>query len=176
MLTSASCSRRGVRARERPRFIACRYDPAMSRPRAAHEASGAAPVRIALLELKSAMQELLSAVPGLAGFRPVDIESALGIDLKLAWKVSHLAHAGDPFDAVRHLPGDLAGSIVAEAARQRGVPAARIAAMRKALAIVQELGTAWAGSKRAFVLLSANLATAEDVSRWSAARNSSMAA
>lgn len=134
----------------------------MSRPRAAHEASGAAPVRIALLELKSAMQELLSAVPGLAGFRPVDIESALGIDLKLAWKVSHLAHAGDPFDAVRHLPGDLAGSIVAEAARRRGVPAARIAAMRKALAIVQELGTAWAGSKRAFVLLSANLATAED--------------
>lgn len=134
----------------------------MSAPRPKPAAVGVSDVRLALLDVKSSMQALLSAVPGLQAFRPVDIEQALGIDLKLAWKVSHLAHAGDPFDAVRHLPGDVAGAIVAAAAGRRGVPVAITRAFRTALDRAQTIGIAWAGGKRAFSLLSANLANASD--------------
>jgi hypothetical protein len=134
----------------------------MRLPREDRAADGTPAVRLALLDLKLAVQQLLTAVPGLGGFRPVDVQGALGIHLKLAWKLSHLAHAGDPFDAVRHLPGELAGSIVSNAARQRGVPEDRIIAVARALNQVQELGIAWAGSKRAFGLLSANLASNAD--------------
>ncbi|MBM4114271.1 MAG: hypothetical protein FJ252_00140 [Phycisphaerae bacterium] len=123
---------------------------------------GASDVRVALLDLKASTQDVLAAVPGLTGFRPVDIEGALGIDLKLAWKLSHLAHAGDPFDAVRHLPGELAAKIAAQAAAKKGVPAAKTEAMMAALFRVQSLGIAWSGGKRAFGLLSANMATNAD--------------
>lgn len=134
----------------------------MSASRTHPDSSGASDVRVALLDLKVATQELLAAVPHLPGFRPVDIEGALDIDLKLAWKLSHLAHAGDPFDAVRHLPGELAAEIVAKAAAKKGVPVAKTEAMMAALLRVQSLGIAWSGSKRAFGLLSANMATNAD--------------
>ena len=108
------------------------------------------------------MRDLLAAVPGMQGFRPVDLEKALCVDLKLAWKLTHIAQSGDPFACVRHLPGPLGIKITAKAATKCGVPRDTVTQMIAAMSFAQEVGLKWAGNKRAFELLSANLSTAQD--------------
>ncbi len=119
-------------------------------------------VREALQVLKAAMRDLLAGVPGMPGFRPVDLEKSLGIDLKLAWKLTHIAQSGDPFACVRHLPGPLGLKIAAKAATKCGVPQATVDRLIVAMRSAQQVGVKWAGSKRAFELLSANLSSSED--------------
>ena len=93
------------------------------------------------------MRDLLAAVPGMQGFRPVDLEKALGVDLKLAWKLTHIAQSGDPFACVRHLPGPLGIKITAKAATKCGVPRDTVTQMIAAMSFAQEVGLKWAGNK-----------------------------
>lgn len=119
-------------------------------------------VRDTLGRLQSAARDVLAEVPGLAGSRPVDVVAALGIDLKLAWKVSHIAQSGDPFGIVRHLPGAVGWKIWLEAAKAKG---AGRGALEKALARferVQRIGEAWAGHRRNFAALAASVLESGD--------------
>jgi len=112
-------------------------------------------VRDAIADLQKAVRSALVGVPGLAGNRPVDVVAALDIDLKLAWKVTSIAQSGDPFSCVRHLPGSAGWGILAEAFSARGVASRKIAEATNAFERVQRAGEAWAGSRRAFLALSA---------------------
>lgn len=119
-------------------------------------------VREALHELQGATREVLDAVPGLPGTRPVDLTATLAIDLKLAWKIARIAQSSDPFECVRHLPGNEGWSIWLEAAELKG--ASRKAVRNAAAAFDRALGSglAWAGSRQALTDLAAGLAQGGD--------------
>lgn len=119
-------------------------------------------VRDALGLLQSATRDALAEVRGLPGVRPVDLVSSLGIDLKLAWKISHVAQTGDPFSIVRHLPGAVGWNIWLAAARGKG--ASRAACDRALVAFERaiRLGEAWAGERRSFAALSVSVLKGSD--------------
>jgi len=137
-------------------------DASKSPPAASAHGVSTGEVRDALGRLQSAARDVLAEVSGLAGSRPVDLVASLGIDLKLAWKVSHIAQSGDPFGIVRHLPGAVGWKIWLEAARAKG---AGRAALERAIAqfeSVQRIGEAWAGHRRNFAALSASVLESGD--------------
>lgn len=119
-------------------------------------------VRDAIADLQRSVREVLAEVQGLKGNRPVDVVAALGIDLKLAWKVTNIAQSGDPFSCVRHLPGAGGWSIFGDALARRGTSAERIAAATEAFDRVLRLGEAWAGSRRGFLALAAGAVRGAD--------------
>ena len=69
-----------------------------------------------MTELTTALTAVIEGCDRVPGSRPIDISRGLGIDMKLAWKASHLANAAAPFDAVRHLPGAAGVRILLNAA------------------------------------------------------------
>lgn len=120
-------------------------------------------VRAGLAKLQVAVRNVLAGVPGLPGTRPVEIAAALGIDLKLAWKVARIAQSGDPFGAVRHLPGSAGWRIAMEAAERAGAAAAVVAEATAAFERATASGAAWAGDRRAFEMMAAGLAAGSDM-------------
>jgi hypothetical protein len=120
-------------------------------------------VRDALVELQTAVREAMAGAKHLGGGRPVDLVAAFGLDLKLAWKLSRIAQSGDPFAAVRHLPGAAGWRIAMDAMRAAGSPAASIAAADEAFDGAIRLGTAWAGDRKAFDMMAAGLAAGSDL-------------
>ena len=76
------------------------------------------PVAAALVmsSLTTALEEVFKDCDSIDGMRPIDLARGLGVDMKLAWKASHLANAVEPFDAVRHLPGMAGMRILLDAA------------------------------------------------------------
>ena len=119
--------------------------------------------REALVALQSAVREALATVPGIAGPRPVDLEAALGIDLKLAWKVARIAQSGDPFACVRHLPGAAGWRIALDAMTRAGANAPKVARAGSAFENAVETGTRWAGDRKAFDMMAAGLAAGSDM-------------
>ncbi len=122
-----------------------------------------AEVRDALAALQVAVREVMTAVPGVAGSRPVDVMAALGIDLKLAWKLARIAQSGDPFTVVRHLPGAAGWRIAMEAARTAGAPQAAVARSVRSFDDAVRLGTAWAGDRKGFDMMAAGLTAGSDL-------------
>lgn len=120
-------------------------------------------VREALLALQAAARDALATVSALSGSRPVDVVAALGLDLKLAWKLARIAQSGDPFAAVRHLPGIAGWRIATGAMRAAGADAALVARADEAFEEVVRIGTAWAGDRRAFDMMAAGLASGSDL-------------
>jgi hypothetical protein len=120
-------------------------------------------VRESLVQLQSAVREALASVPGIAGPRPVDLEAALGIDLKLAWKVARIAQSGDPFACVRHLPGAAGWRIALAAMTRAEANAGKIARAAAAFDAAVATGTRWAGDRKAFDMMAAGLASGSDM-------------
>lgn len=131
-------------------------------PRPQHAVT-TAHVRAELVRLQSAVREMVAAVPGIAGSRPVDLMAALQIDLKLAWKLARIAQSGDPFAAVRHLPGAAGWRIAVEAARRSGAPDALVVRADAAFASAVRTGTLWAGDRKAFDMMATGLASGSDM-------------
>jgi hypothetical protein len=119
-------------------------------------------VRDAIADLQRSVREVLAEADGLKSSRSVDVVAALGIDLKLAWKVTKIAQSGDPFSCVRHLPGVGGWGIFGDALARRGAAAGRIAAATAAFERVLRLGEAWAGSRRNFLALAAGAVRVAD--------------
>jgi hypothetical protein len=119
-------------------------------------------VRDAIADLQRSVREALAGVERLEGNRPVDVVAALGIDLKLAWKVTNIAQSGDPFSCVRHLPGAGGWAIFTDALARGDAAAGRIAAASAAFERVQRLGESWAGSRRGFLALAAGAVRGAD--------------
>ena len=107
--------------------------------------------------LKNALSVVLDSCEGLEGTRPIDISRGLGIDMKLAWKASHLANASQPFDSVRHLPGIAGMRILLDAAAARGCEARTVSKALDAFKSVQNFISKNCGSRRAFESMVAGL-------------------
>lgn len=112
----------------------------------------------ALLALQRFTSSLLDSVPNLDPRRPIDVANALGLDLKLAWRMFRLARAGDPFDSCRHVPGSGGYRIWLDAVRRHGGPAEEIARADEAFEAFQEVVKRYAGSRRNFEMMVAGLA------------------
>jgi hypothetical protein len=126
------------------------------------EVGALASVREALHELQSATREVLDAIPGLPGTRPVDLTAGLSIDLKLAWKIARIAQSSDPFECVRHLPGSEGWSIWLDAAARAGAARSSVDGAAAAFERALRSGLAWAGSRQALTDLAAGLAQGGD--------------
>lgn len=101
-------------------------------------------------ELTSALSAMFESCDAVSGNRPIDISRGLGIDMKLAWKASHLANSAGPFDAVRHLPGAAGMRILVDAVTARGGDEERIDRATRAFDEVRGFISRSAGSRRAF--------------------------
>lgn len=120
-------------------------------------------VRDAIVRLQTSVREAMAGAKQLEGGRPVDLVAAFGLDLKLAWKISRIAQSGDPFAAVRHMPGAAGWKIAMDAMRAAGSPASRIETADAAFEEAIRLGTAWAGDRKAFDMMAAGLAAGSDL-------------
>jgi hypothetical protein len=120
-------------------------------------------VRESLAALQSAMREALAGVPRLSGTRPVDLVAALGLDLKLAWKLARIAQTSDPFASVRHLPGAAGWRIALDAIRRAGAVPATCDRLAAAFDEATRIGAAWGGDRRAFEMMAAGIAAGSDM-------------
>lgn len=115
-----------------------------------------------MTELTTALTAVIEGCDGVPGTRPIDISRGLGIDMKLAWKASHLANSAAPFDAVRHLPGAAGMRILLEAASTRGCPAETVRRADRGFEAVRSFISRRAGSRRAFESMVAGIEGARD--------------
>jgi hypothetical protein len=106
-------------------------------------------------ELRGAFIELLATIPGLPE-RPLQVARFLGLDKNLAWKLSRVARAADPAEAVRHLPGTAGLKRVLEACGERGADAGALAAVRDAIERFEGMVDRHTGDRQTLDLLLAS--------------------
>ena len=104
----------------------------------------------AMAGLRGALAALLVGCDSVIGTRPIDIARGLGIDMKLAWKMSHLAEAARPFDSVRHLPGTAGMRIFLDAASGRDADPDAVKRSKEAFAAVQGVISQYCGTRKVF--------------------------
>lgn len=110
--------------------------------------------------IQRALRESLGAAlatASLDGEGPTAVARALGIDLKLAWKVDRLLAARTPADALRFVPGRRAQGLLRDAYRDAGAPPASIAAVEQAFERFEQLVRDEAGSRKDFEALLASM-------------------
>src|SRR5215207_2510197 len=90
------------------------------------------------------------ALAGVGGARPADLGRQLKLDKTLAWRVARFVEESDPLRAARHLPGGGAVEILLKAAREQGVGADRVEAVRVADRQLREFVRQHAGDRRSF--------------------------
>ncbi len=110
--------------------------------------------------LRKVTARLLDSIPNLDPARPVDVANALGLDLKLAWRMFRLARAADPFEGARHVPGSVGYRIWTEAAAAHAASKHLVTEATAAYAQLQEVIDRFAGSRKAFDMMVAGLANA----------------
>ena len=118
--------------------------------------------REAVGTLTVAISKLIDESPSIVGNRPIDISRGLGVNMKLAWKVSHLATVASPFDAVRHLPGAQGIKIIIDAASQHGSSKIACNRVEQAFGKLQSFISSQAGSKRQFESMIAGVEESRD--------------
>src|SRR5688572_21332807 len=106
----------------------------------------------AAARLRSAQATLIDvlAQAGVGGARPTDLARQLGLDKTLAWRVARFVEEPDPLRAARHFPGGGGVEIVLRAARDQGVDAGRVQAVRVADRQLREFVRQHAGDRRSF--------------------------
>lgn len=115
-----------------------------------------------LRQLVETAHVAVAAACGIDAPRGIDVTRRLGLDPKLAWKLTRIANARDPFECVRYLPGDRAWEIVGARLRAHGVDAGLIGQLLTLAAEVRVAGRRWAGSPSAFVLMAAGVVAEGD--------------
>ena len=116
----------------------------------------------AMTDLRGALTKLISDCRQVGGTRPIDISRGLGIDMKLAWKMSHLAEAARPFDSARHVPGGAGMRIFLDAAGDRGADPEDVKRTEVAFAKLQAMIAEYCGSRRVFETMVSEIQEAED--------------
>jgi hypothetical protein len=116
----------------------------------------------AMTGLRSALAGLISGCRQVAGTRPIDISRGLGIDMKLAWKMSHLAEAARPFDSARHVPGGAGMRIFLDAAGARDADPEDVKRTEAAFAKVQGVIAEHCGSRKVFETMVSEMQETED--------------
>ncbi len=103
-------------------------------------------VRDALQRFRGALIELYSqagADPGV----PQDVSRRFGIHKNLAWKLSRVMGANDPFASIQHLPGDAGIDIALEAFNKSGVVSTTVNAVQSALSHLDDTIALHAGDR-----------------------------
>ncbi|RNC82368.1 MAG: hypothetical protein ED559_11480 [Phycisphaera sp.] len=92
---------------------------------------------------------LLGVMRGVAagGSQSRDLESALGLDRTLAWKVSSAASCSFPFDVARHIPGKSAIKILTKAGKRKGLSPEVLGRVESAYADYEQLVKVHAGDR-----------------------------
>lgn len=124
--------------------------------------------RLALVQLRGALADMLNATPDEAGNGPkskrqkservggggirraVDIERSLKVDRTTSWRLHKIATAGDPLSVGIHIPGPTSMQRVLKQAAGRLVPQERIEAVRVAYQGVDDIITRYAGDRATF--------------------------
>ena len=122
------------------------------------------PIAAALVmsSLTTALEEVFKDCDLIDGLRPIDLARGLGVDMKLAWKASHLANAAEPFDAVRHLPGMAGMRILLDAATHKNCDLRLVNRAMDSYKAVQNFISRRCGSRRAFESMVAGIEGARD--------------
>lgn len=84
---------------------------------------------------------------------PTAIAQALGVDIKLAWKLARIADVSTPLDAVPYLPGEGAIEGLVKRARARGVAREALDEVRSAADAVRALVELHAGDRASFEVM-----------------------
>src|SRR5205814_1895516 len=84
-------------------------------------------LRIVAGSLRSAIIDALGSVETDAS-KPTKIARRLGLDKNLAWRVSRIASAGDPYSATQHIPGDAGVDILVRSLERGGADFRRLRA------------------------------------------------
>jgi hypothetical protein len=107
--------------------------------------------------LRRAVADVVRAIT-VPGNRPVDLATGLKIDNKLAWKISRVIDAADPFAAARYVPGASGFGIFLRAAKRSEVSKGVIASAKAAFDSFDELIHTHADSRKAFDMMLAGYA------------------
>jgi hypothetical protein len=107
----------------------------------------------AIAALQEALRVLVGSLPDVRIRRPNDLANALGVDPKLAWRVSQVINGSDPFGAALHVPGRSGMRIFLTAAAGRGAPQSALSAAQAAYERFAELVYLHAGDRRTFDML-----------------------
>lgn len=114
-----------------------------------------------LVALQSALTKLVSGA-GVAASAPAEMSRALGVDLKLAWKIDRLLDLRAPEAALAYVPGSRALLGFTKAARSAGASAAMAEAVMEAHAGFESFAHIEAGSRKEFDSLLASIRQEHD--------------
>lgn len=115
-------------------------------------------VQQAVGSVRSAFGAIAASLPG-SPSRAHELQRALDIDKKLAWKIASVVNDADPFAAAKQLPGPAGVDIFLEAARARQVPAELIDQARGALRDFDGLIEVHAGDRVTLEMMMGGFAT-----------------
>ena len=107
--------------------------------------------------VRAAFLSVLDSIPARPR-RASEICRELGISQTLAWRIVQVADAGDPFAAVRYVPGESAVETFLGAAQAHGAPLEALERARSAVAQFKKLVRDHAGNRRSLELMMAGLA------------------
>ncbi|GJQ30138.1 MAG: hypothetical protein HBSAPP03_20220 [Phycisphaerae bacterium] len=102
--------------------------------------------RDAIQGLRVALIELFGQA-GVNAAQPVEVAKAIGFHKNLAWRISRVISASDPFAALAHMPGTSGFEIAIAAFERANVSASAVAAAREALRRFDEVVDHHAGDR-----------------------------
>lgn len=106
----------------------------------------ASDVRQALQRFRGSLIELYSQVGADPG-APQDVSRRFGIHKNLAWKLSRVMSASDPFASIQHLPGDAGIEIAVEAFAKAGASNTVVESVQSALEHLDDIIETHAGDR-----------------------------
>lgn len=120
-----------------------------------------AEARAAVAALQQALAGVVERIAEPNERRLTDIASILGIDTKLAWKLTRILELNDPFAAGLYVPGASGVRILMRAASEKGVGADTVAALGDAYKAFEAVQRNHAGDRRTLDMLLTGLAEEE---------------
>ena len=106
--------------------------------------------RHAIQQLRNALGDVVEQLPGGRTMRPAHLADALELDTRLAWKISKIASADDPFLASQYVPGAGGLRIFLRAAARSHVDEQAIQRVNAAFAEYRKVMKAHAGDRDSF--------------------------
>jgi hypothetical protein len=117
--------------------------------------------REVILRFQAAVGKLVEVLPIELKAGPTQTARAIGMDTKLAWKITHLLEHSDPFDAGRYIPGMAAVKRFLQAAARHDPPGELVQAVHEACDEFEAMVKLHAKNRRAFDMLLAGQAGGE---------------
>lgn len=117
--------------------------------------------RTAVESMQRAIADVVDEIVGPAGRRLTDVAEGMGIDTKLAWKLTRIVELNDPYSAGLYVPGASGMKIVIKAAKKKGVSGRSVQCLDSAYQAFESVRKVHAGDRRTLDVLLAGLAEEE---------------